>query len=77
MTDIEMTSDEERQGEVPTPLRAPNRALAERWPVIPINVWHQAVVPGANRPVVSFHSVAARELIHFDRLQQTHCVHDK
>jgi hypothetical protein len=35
-----------------------------RWLSIPINVWHQCVVPnGENWVVVSFHSVPAEELI--------------
>jgi hypothetical protein len=38
--------------------------LEERWISIPINVWHQCVVPaGANWVVVSFHTVRAEELI--------------
>jgi hypothetical protein len=37
--------------------------LARRWASIPANVWHQAVVPGENWIVVSFHTVAAHELI--------------
>ena len=37
--------------------------LEERWLSIPIDVWHQAVVPGENWVVVSFHTVSAEELI--------------
>jgi hypothetical protein len=37
--------------------------LAQRWVSIPVNVWHQAVVPGADWVVVSFHTVPAEELI--------------
>ncbi|HEV3301180.1 MAG TPA: hypothetical protein VG055_16130 [Planctomycetaceae bacterium] len=42
----------------------PRAALEQRWISIPINVWHQCVVPaGANWVVVSFHTVPAEELI--------------
>ena len=37
--------------------------IEERWISIPANVWHQAVVPGENWVVVSFHSAAEHELI--------------
>jgi hypothetical protein len=37
--------------------------LPARWASIPINVWHQAVVPAENWVVVSFHTVPAHELI--------------
>ena len=34
-----------------------------RWASIPANEWHQAVVPNQDWVVVSFHTVAAEELI--------------
>jgi hypothetical protein len=37
--------------------------LERRWVSIPVNVWHQAVVPESDWIVVSFHTVAAPELI--------------
>jgi hypothetical protein len=37
--------------------------LEQRWVSVPPNVWHQAVVPGQDWVVVSFHTVAAEELI--------------
>jgi hypothetical protein len=37
--------------------------LEERWISIPVNVWHQCVVPNENWVVVSFHTVPAEELI--------------
>jgi hypothetical protein len=38
--------------------------LERRWLSIPVNVWHQAVVPpGLDWVVVSFHTVPAEELI--------------
>lgn len=37
--------------------------LEERWISIPPNLWHQAVVPGENWVVVSFHTAAEHELI--------------
>jgi hypothetical protein len=37
--------------------------LERRWVSIPPNVWHQAVVPGGDWVVVSFHTVPAEELI--------------
>jgi hypothetical protein len=37
--------------------------FAARWLSIPVNVWHQAVVPGRDWVVVSFHTVPADELI--------------
>lgn len=37
--------------------------LEERWVSVPPNVWHQAVVPGSDWVVVSFHTVSAKELI--------------
>ena len=37
--------------------------LEQRWVSIPENVWHQAVTPGADWVVVSFHTVPAEELI--------------
>lgn len=37
--------------------------ISERWISIPPNVWHQAVVPGENWVVVSFHTAAEDELI--------------
>jgi hypothetical protein len=47
------------------PLVSDRRAeLEQRWISIPINVWHQCVVPaGANWVVVSFHTVPAEQLI--------------
>jgi hypothetical protein len=55
----------------------PHRPLVNRWLVIPVNVWHQAVVPNQNWAVVSFHTVPAAELIeerpdpsNFERLEQ-------
>jgi hypothetical protein len=42
----------------------PRAELQQRWISIPINVWHQCVVPaGADWVVVSFHTVRAEELI--------------
>ncbi|MBI1904385.1 MAG: hypothetical protein HYS13_25090 [Planctomycetia bacterium] len=42
----------------------PALPLERRWVSIPINVWHQAVVPpGDDWVVVSFHTVPDRELI--------------
>jgi hypothetical protein len=38
-------------------------SLADRWVSIPVNVWHQVVVPENNWVVVSFHTVPAAELI--------------
>jgi hypothetical protein len=35
----------------------------KRWISIPVNVWHQCVVPEGNWVVVSFHTVQAEELI--------------
>jgi hypothetical protein len=37
--------------------------MERRWLSIPVNVWHQAVVPDADWVVVSFHTVPAEELI--------------
>jgi hypothetical protein len=37
--------------------------LEKRWVSVPPNVWHQAVVPHQDWVVVSFHTVAADELI--------------
>lgn len=37
--------------------------LERRWASIPVNLWHQAVVPDENWVVVSFHTVEAHELI--------------
>jgi len=37
--------------------------IKERWISIPPNVWHQAIVAGEYWVVVSFHTVAAHELI--------------
>jgi hypothetical protein len=49
----------------PNPLVSdPTADLEQRWISIPINVWHQCVVPAcANWVVVSFHTVPADELI--------------
>ena len=41
----------------------PHLPLQERWISIPENVWHQAVTPGANWVVVSFHTVPDEELV--------------
>lgn len=41
----------------------PDANLERRWATVPINVWHQAVVPGDNWVVVSFHTVPEDELI--------------
>jgi hypothetical protein len=42
----------------------PDAALERRWISIPVNVWHQVVVPqGDDWVVVSFHTVPAHELI--------------
>ena len=41
----------------------PSAALEERWISIPQNVWHQCVVGPMDWAVVSFHTVAERELI--------------
>jgi len=41
----------------------PAADLQKRWISIPVNVWHQCVVPDANWVVVSFHTVPAEELI--------------
>jgi hypothetical protein len=38
-------------------------SLESRWLSIPVNVWHQVVVPENNWVVVSFHTVPAEELI--------------
>jgi hypothetical protein len=40
-----------------------NSPLTARWASIPVNVWHQAVVPPENWVVVSFHTVPAQDLI--------------
>jgi hypothetical protein len=37
--------------------------LEERWISVPPNVWHQAVVASEDWVVVSFHTVAAHELV--------------
>ena len=37
--------------------------IEHRWVSIPPNTWHQAVVPGENWVVVSFHTVSEDELI--------------
>jgi hypothetical protein len=37
--------------------------LEKRWISIPVNAWHQCVVPDGNWVVVSFHTVPAEELI--------------
>jgi hypothetical protein len=37
--------------------------LSMRWASIPVNVWHQAVVPDENWIVVSFHTALANELL--------------
>src|SRR5262245_12494558 len=37
--------------------------LTSRWASIPVNVWHQAVVPADNWVVVSFHTAPAHDLI--------------
>lgn len=41
----------------------PMAPIPRRWASIPVNVWHQAVVPEENWVVVSFHTVIAHELI--------------
>ena len=41
----------------------PSAPLEERWISLPANLWHQGVVGRDNRAVVSFHTVAAHELI--------------
>jgi hypothetical protein len=41
----------------------PDANLQHRWISIPINIWHQAVVPADDWVVVSFHTVPADELI--------------
>ncbi len=41
----------------------PHRPLVDRWLVIPVKVWHQAVVPNQNWAVVSFHTAPAHELM--------------
>src|SRR6266571_5897925 len=41
----------------------PGAPPGKRWTSIPPNTWHQAVVPGANWVVVSFHTALADELI--------------
>ncbi len=41
----------------------PHAPLLRRWASIPVNVWHQAVVPEENWIVVSFHTVPSHELI--------------
>src|SRR5262249_52537696 len=42
----------------------PGAELEQRWISIPVNVWHQVIVPqGDNWVVVSFHTVPADELI--------------
>jgi hypothetical protein len=60
----------------------PEVTLERRWVSIPVNVWHQVVVPeGDNWVVVSFHTVPADELIeerpdaaNTGRTQQRHYV---
>jgi hypothetical protein len=48
----------------PNPLVSdPAADVEKRWISIPINVWHQCVVPEGNWVVVSFHTVPAAELI--------------
>ena len=42
---------------------AAEASLEERWLSIPVNVWHQVVVPENNWVVVSFHTVPVEELI--------------
>ena len=37
--------------------------LEMRWVSVPPNMWHQAVVPGCDWVVISFHTVPAHELI--------------
>ena len=37
--------------------------IEKRWVSIPVNTWHQVVVPGDHWTVVSFHTVPAEELI--------------
>jgi len=44
-------------------LSDPQAPLERRWASIPVNVWHQAVVPGQNWVVVSFHTASEHELI--------------
>jgi len=41
----------------------PRTSLEDRWVSIPVNIWHQVVVPENNWVVVSFHTVPAAELI--------------
>ncbi|HXY32709.1 MAG TPA: hypothetical protein VEI07_00695 [Planctomycetaceae bacterium] len=41
----------------------PAADLEKRWISIPVNVWHQCVVPEGNWVVVSFHTVPPHELI--------------
>jgi hypothetical protein len=41
----------------------PHAQLLQRWASVPINAWHQAVVPDAHWVVVSFHTAADHELI--------------
>ena len=41
----------------------PQEPLVRRWASIPVNRWHQAVVPPQNWVVVSFHTALAEELI--------------
>ncbi|MCP5110674.1 MAG: hypothetical protein GY953_07550 [bacterium] len=41
----------------------PDAQVGERWISIPVNVWHQGVVGDEDWVVVSFHTVAAEELI--------------
>jgi hypothetical protein len=41
----------------------PQVNFLKRWVSIPLNVWHQAVVPERNWVVVSFHTVLTNELI--------------
>lgn len=41
----------------------PQMPLLRRWASIPLNVWHQAVVPQQNWVVVSFHTALKHELI--------------
>jgi hypothetical protein len=42
----------------------PDAPLEQRWISIPQNVWHRPVIPkGADWVVVSFHTVAAEELV--------------
>jgi hypothetical protein len=52
----------------------PLAPLDRRWISIPIDVWHQGVVPGENWIVVSFHTASESELIEERPGQQSEAI---